>query len=108
MNKTFSLMGICRKAGKLLPGHDISFDAVRSGKAELVILASDASVRHEKELEALNYSGKTLRLNVTADEIAYAVGKKSCIFAVTDKGFAKALEKTICEEEIRFEYSNKV
>ena len=103
MNKTVSLMGICRRAGRLLPGHDIAFDAVRAGKAELVILTSDASVRHEKELAAADFAGKTVRLNISAAELAPFVGKKSCIFAVTDKGFASAIEKKIREEGIQHE-----
>lgn len=103
MNKTVSLMGICRKAGKLLPGHDIAFDAVRSGKAQLVILTSDASVRHEKELSAAGFAGKTVRLNVSAADMAPFIGKKSCVFAVTDPGFASAIEKKIREEGIQYE-----
>ncbi len=103
MNKTLSLMGICRKAGRLLPGHDVSFDAVRSGKAKLIILTSDASSRHEKELEAACFGGNVVRLGVSAEEAAPFIGKKSCIFAVTDAGFAQAIEKKIREEGIQYE-----
>lgn len=99
-------MGICRRAGKLLPGHDIAFDAVRSGKAELIILTSDASARHEKELAFAGYGGAAVRLNISAEAIAPAVGKKSCVFAVTDRGFAQAIEKNIREEGILYDHNN--
>ena len=94
-------MGICRKSGSLLPGHDIAFDSVRSGKAKLIILTSDASRRHEKELEAVHFGGKTLRLTLSAEEVQQATGKKSCIYSVTDRGFAQAIEKKIREEGIQ-------
>lgn len=103
MNKTLSLMGICRKAGRLLPGHDIVFDAVRSGKAKLIILTSDASQRHERELEAAGFTGNTVRLTISAEEASPFIGKRSCIFAVTDEGFAQSIEKKIREEGIQYE-----
>lgn len=106
MTKTLSLLGLCRKAGMLLPGHDIVFDAVRTGKAKLVLLTSDASQRHEKELKAAGYAGVTVRVGITSDDIAPSVGKKSCVFAVTDSGFAKAIEKKIREEGIQYECSS--
>lgn len=99
-------MGICRKAGRLLPGHDVVFDAVRSGKAGLVILTSDASPRHERELGAAGFGGVAVRLTVSAEEAAPFIGKKSCIFAVTDAGFAQAIQKKIREEGIQYECSS--
>lgn len=106
MNKTLSLMGICRRAGRLLPGHDIAFGAVRSGTAALIILTSDASARHERELVAAGYSGAAVRLNISAEAVAPSVGKKSCIYAVTDRGFAEAIEKNIREEGILYDHND--
>ena len=45
MDKLLSLMGLCRRAGRLGVGHDAVFDAVRRGRARVVILTSDASAR---------------------------------------------------------------
>lgn len=95
MNKTLSLMGMARRAGKLVIGHDAVFASVRSGTASAVILSSDASPRHSRELEAAGFGGRVIVLPEGMDEIGLAVGKRSCIFSVDDAGFAEAIAKTV-------------
>ncbi len=95
MNKTLSLLGLARKAGKLGIGHDAVFASVRSGAAKTVVLTSDASPRHVRELEAAGFSGRVIVLETDMDETGRAVGKRSCVFSVDDSGFAKAIEKTV-------------
>lgn len=95
MDKLLSLMGLCRRAGKLGVGHDAVFDAVRKGRARAVILTADASGRHERELEAAAFPGKVILAGFTMEEAGLAIGKRSCIFSVEDGGFANAIEKTL-------------
>lgn len=95
MNKTLSLLGICRRAGKLSVGHDMVFQSVRNKKAKLVVLTNDASPRHKRELEAAGFSGKILILEDTSDTVGASIGKRCCIYAVEDQGFADAIEKTV-------------
>ena len=95
MDKLLSLMGLCRRAGKLGVGHDAVFDAVRKGRAKLVILTSDASSRHEKELEAVSFPGHIVHAGFTMEEAGFALGKRSCLFSVEDEGFVTAIEKTL-------------
>ena len=95
MDKLLSLMGLCRRAGKLGVGHDAVFDAVRKGRAKAVILTSDASPRHEKELEAASFPGRIVKAGFTMEQAGLAVGKRSCVFSVDDEGFATAIEKTL-------------
>ena len=95
MDKLLSLMGLCRRAGKLGVGHDAVFDAVRKGRARAVILTADASGRHERELEAASFPCKVIHAGFTMEEAGLAVGKRSCIFSVEDGGFANAIEKTL-------------
>ncbi len=98
MNKTLNILGLMRKAGKLLIGHDAVMLSVRKGAAVAVILTEDASPRHKRELEAAGFSGKTVLLPCSMVEAGFSVGKKSCIFATEDEGFAKAIDKTITKE----------
>ena len=95
MDKLLSLMGLCRRAGKLGVGHDAVMDAARKGVARLVILTSDASSRHERELQAASFTGRLVKAGFTMEEAGLAVGKRSCVFSVNDDGFAKAIEKTL-------------
>lgn len=95
MNKTLSLMGLARKAGKLGVGHDVVFAAVRDKTAKAVILTSDASPRHVRELEAAGFSGRVIEIKADMSEAGNVLGKRSCIFSVNDSGFAEAIEKTL-------------
>lgn len=87
-------IGICRKAGKLLIGHDAVKESVVKNKAVLVFFASDASKRLESEVQNL-VSGKSINLISTpfsSDDFYTGLGKKASVFSVTDEGFAKKLE----------------
>lgn len=95
MNKTLGVMGLARRAGKLLIGHDAVLLSIRTGKALTVLLTSDASPRHKREIEAASFKGKIISLPVTMEEAGIATGKKSCIFALEDEGFVKAIDKSL-------------
>ena len=98
--KTLSLLGLARRAGKLLVGHDAVLTSVKKRKTKLVILTSDASPRHRKELEAAGYTGGVAVLPADMETAGRALGKRCCICSLEDAGFADAVKKTICEEDI--------
>lgn len=95
-------LGICRKAGKLLCGHDIVKESVISSSAQLVFLSSDASERLEREMRhACTYDGKNIpifRTQCTMEEFGMGLGKKSGVFSVTDSGFAAKILQKFGEE----------
>ncbi|MBQ7688327.1 MAG: ribosomal L7Ae/L30e/S12e/Gadd45 family protein [Clostridia bacterium] len=107
MDKTLSMLGLARRAGKLLIGHDAVFDAVKRGRVKLVLLTSDASARHRKELISADYAGALAALKQSTAQAGALLGKQSCVFALEDEDFASAVMKTICEEEITV-YGSKV
>ncbi len=96
--KTLSYLGLCRRAGFLALGHDAVAEAVRNGIARMCLLTEDASPRHKRELDASQTTADIILLPVTAQELSYSIGKKVCVLAVTDDGFAKALKKQFEEE----------
>ena len=106
MNKTLQLMGLARRAGKLVAGRDAVLDAVKKNQTTLILLTSDASARHRRELENAGCKCETATLSCDMQTAGAATGKKSCIFALTDAGFAAAVTKTINEEEAH--YGSKV
>ena len=95
-------LGICRKAGKLLCGHDVVKESIISSKAQLVLLSSDASERLEREMNhACTYNGKNIPVFRTAcsmEDFYSAIGKKSAVFSVTDTGFATTILRKFGEE----------
>ena len=103
--KLLSLLGLCRKAGRLQCGHDSCIEAIRKKNAELCLLSSDSSERLKNEIEKeISYTKKKIPVRpVNSDmvEIGRAVGLKSAVLTVSDEGFAKALLKlTDTEEEV--------
>ncbi|MBR4287023.1 MAG: ribosomal L7Ae/L30e/S12e/Gadd45 family protein [Clostridia bacterium] len=104
MNKkdAMGFLGICRKAGKLLCGHDVVKESIISSQAQLIMLSSDAAERLEREMRhACTYNGKNipvLRTAFTMDDFGAAIGKKAAVFSVTDTGFATNILHKFGEE----------
>lgn len=103
-DRLLSMLGLCRRAGKLAVGSDIAVDSVLSGKAVLVIAASDASRHTVKKLFSTAHmcNVKALELKRTKDQLGAAVGKYCAVAAVEDAGFARKiaeLAKTESEQE---------
>ncbi len=93
--KLLSLLGMCRRAGKLSCGHDAAIGSIRSKSAKLCLLSSDSSQRLRKEIgrEAV-FEGRNIPVGMlfsTTDEIGWATGLKSAVLTVNDEGFAKTM-----------------
>ncbi len=101
-NSVLSLVSIAKKAGKIAAGEFQTENAVKSGKASLVIVSDEASGNTKKkfrnmctfyEVPVYFYGGKV--------ELGAAIG---CEFrasvAVMDQGFATAMEKHFGAMEI--------
>ena len=93
--KLLSLLGMCRRAGRLSCGHDAAIGSVRSKSAKLCLLSSDASQRLRNEIEReADFEGRAIpvrHLLSTMDEIGKAAGLKSAVVTVNDEGFAKTM-----------------
>ncbi len=93
--KFLSLLGMCRRAGKLSCGHDSTIGSVRSKTAKLCLLSSDSSVRLRQELEReAGFEGRNIPVKIlfsTMEEIGRATGLKSAVLSVNDEGFAKTM-----------------
>ena len=94
------LLGLMRRAGAIAIGLDNTADAVRAGKARLVLLSTDAAENARRKAETLTNgrSAQTVVLPYTREELAACLGVSGCAAAaVTDLGFANALIKRLRE-----------
>lgn len=100
-DRILSLLGICRRAGKLIIGAEPSIDSIQKHKARLIIFASDFSKGSAKPVLAAAHEGgvKTLTLKRTKEEVSVSVGKLCGVAAIEDKGFADKLN-TLIENEL--------
>lgn len=92
-NKLLTLLGFCRKAGKLTVGTQRVTELITKGHYALVLISSDISPKSEKELRFAASKGKAVveRLSCTTEQLSKAIGTPAGIVATADEGFCKAL-----------------
>lgn len=100
-DRLLSFLGICRRAGKLVIGFDPLKEAVETGKALLVIAASDISANTLKKVNTVIEAGTVpcYTIKRTKDELSFSLGKTCACLAVVDKGFADKLTELIEAEQ---------
>ncbi len=96
-DKLLSLLGICRKAGKLVHGFDAVAESVKKHEACLVLTAKDLSPKSAKEIGFISNKAnvEVISAPVTISEIEGKTGKRAGILAVTDKGLREAVKSEI-------------
>lgn len=96
---TLGVLGLAKRAGRLVTGSANSVEAIRAGKAKLVIVACDASDNTKKLIsdKSAFYKTESAVLDVTSNDLGHAVGAKGAIAAaaVTDSGFVTAVKKSL-------------
>lgn len=92
-DKFLSLLGIARRAGRLMSGHDAVKEAVRGSKANLIIFTTEASQRLRDEFQRLSEGKNITLLNTeyTINDIYSATGGRAAVSALTDTGFSQRL-----------------
>ena len=94
-NKIISLLGFSAKAGKLSFGYEAVISAIKTGKANLIVIAKDISEKTLKEV--CYYADKNNVYCFKLDDIdlftlSAAVGRKCGIVSVNDSNFATAIK----------------
>ena len=87
-SSVYSLIGLCQKAGKAISGGSMVEEAIRAGKAKLLIIAEDAGESMTKKFsDKANYFG-------TRESLGQCIGKElRSAIVITDEGLSKAIEK---------------
>lgn len=101
-DKALGLLGLMRRAGAIAIGMDNTSDAVRAGKARLLLLSRDAADHARRKAENLSNgrSVLTVELPYSREELADSLGVSGCAAAaVTDLGFANALMKELAARD---------
>lgn len=101
-DRLLSLLGLCRRAGRLVIGSDPVKEAIDTHKAFLVVCACDISQNTEKKIRAVIETKGNVEyciINRTKDELSFSLGKTCATLAVIDKGFADKLSELISAEQ---------
>ena len=98
-DRLLGMLGLCARAGRLICGVPLICDAMRAGRRGktplLVLEAADTSANTHKRVtdRCAFYQTETVRLAVSGDVLAHAVGHSGVLgaVAVTDKKMADAV-----------------
>ncbi|MDD2958112.1 MAG: ribosomal L7Ae/L30e/S12e/Gadd45 family protein [Lachnospiraceae bacterium] len=96
-NKVLSLLGLAKKAGKVVSGEFSTESAVKSAKAYLVLVSEEASDNTKKKFRNMcTYYEVPIYLYGNKEELGKCIGQEfRASLAVTDQGFSKAIEKQL-------------
>ena len=101
-DKARGLLGLMRKAGAIEIGTDRAADAVRAGRAKLLLLSRDLSDNARRRAENVS-AGRRVQLvpgPYTGEELGDCLGVGGCAMAaVTEIGFADALMKALAARD---------
>ena len=91
------LLGISRKAGKLISGQETVERAVNAEKVFLIMVSNDASNNTKEKMKSLGIKGKIpVFYCYHSDELGKAIGKRQRkVIGITDKGLAKEIQRRI-------------
>lgn len=97
MDKVLGLLGLAKRAGRLVSGESAVKESVRFGKAHLVVLAADASANTAKNItDSCKYYGVKYFTYSDKVTLGHSVGNEfNAVLAVTDEGFSKSIEKCL-------------
>ncbi len=92
--KTGAVLGFARAAGKLRMGRIAVERAIKSGRAQLLLLAEDAAPATKREFLSLAEAFEVpVMSEVTMDGLGQALGASPlAVVCVTDSHFAKELQ----------------
>ena len=92
-DRLLSLLGIARKAGKLVFGRDRAAEAIAQKQAKLLLVSEDLSPKSKKEMQFLceNAEVPFVQVAYTMAQLSAATGARAGIYVVVDEGFAGAL-----------------
>lgn len=97
--RALSMIGLCKKAGRLIAGVPLVCDALREGRVALVVYAAGAAENSVKRVcdKAKSFDTAALAVNVTPEVLGKSIGKYGAVAAVgiTDRGFADAIKKIL-------------
>ena len=99
-SKALSLISLATKAGKTVSGEFSTEKETKSGRAELVIVAEDASDNTKKKFQNMcDFYEVPIYFYKDKDTLGHAMGKEfRASLAVLDARFAKGIKKQIEDE----------
>ena len=101
--KVLGMIGLCKKAGKIVSGAQLCEKEIRAKNSELIIIANDISPTGKKAITdiCMHYSVKYI-MCADIDSLGKAVGAAGgrSVISVNDKGFSDAILKKYADLQL--------
>lgn len=96
-NNYLNLLGLANRAGKCSTGEDMILNDIKSGRAKLVLLASDTGSRtHKRITDKCKSYNIPFAIADDSDTLSHAIGKhKRVAVAILDAGFANKIKSLL-------------
>ena len=100
-DKVLSLIGLAMKAGRCASGEMMTETETKSGRAKLVIVASDVSENTKKKFRDMcEFYKVPIYFYGDKDTLGHAMGKEfRASLAILDNGFADGIQKELKNRE---------
>ena len=100
-DKVLSMLGLATRSRNVVSGGFATEQAVKSGKACLVIIAEDASGNTRKKYNNMcEFYGVPCVFYGTKNVLGHSMGKEErSIRALTDEGFADSIQKHLADSK---------
>ncbi|USS87359.1 ribosomal L7Ae/L30e/S12e/Gadd45 family protein [Fructilactobacillus hinvesii] len=92
--QTLNLLGIARRAGKIVTGESLVLTGIRRKQVQFLVLASDAGAATTKRfLDKSRFYGVPVNNDLNKAELSAAIGQQRTVIGITDQGFARKLNE---------------
>ncbi len=93
MDNVLGMIGLAKRAGKVVTGAEICEAHVKKGKAHLVIIAKDISENGKKAMsDCCNfYKVRYIEYGTKSDLGKFTGSDERAVVAISDRGFAKTI-----------------
>lgn len=100
-DKVLQLLSLAMRAGKVSSGEFSTEEAVKAGKATLVIVANDSSDKTKKHFaDMCSYRNIPLKVYGDKNSLGHYIGKEfRASVSVNDKGFSDRILSEMCANE---------
>lgn len=94
-SKTLNILGLAKKAGKIIDGEGRVLSSFKSSQSMLIFLASDTGENIKKKiLDKAHFYSVEVNTAYTTDELSGAIGKNNRkVLALIDKNFIELIAK---------------
>lgn len=97
MNNVLNILGLCKRANRLISGEEIVLERIKTNRVYIVFLASDAGKNTTKRItDKAGYYKIRLVNQFSTEELNKAIGTQNRkVLAITDKKFTNLIIKKL-------------